>query len=263
MSGIQKPVAADPARSAFTLIELLVVIAIIAVLAALLLPALARAKDRARTSFCVNNGRQLAVAAQLYIGDNADRYCNTFVVQGDNVVRVAWFNLLAAYSGTTNLLLCPAFGYKPGSVIDTSYPSAPADAAFANYALNFYVGGCSWPGVWPASEYPVARFAAVHNPSATVLLTDSGTLAINTTDPNRCVTTQSPQKAGGFVLDDPADPTIAGAINPADPNWCGPELRHSNGRSMVTLLDSHVEVKKASDWYWANTPWLDPARGGG
>ena len=65
------------------------------------------------------------------------------------------------------------------------------------------------------------------------------------------------------MLDDPADPTIAGAINPEDPNWCGPELRHSNGRSMVTLLDSHVEVKKASEWYWAGTPWLDPARGGG
>ena len=69
MTGSLKPAADYPARSAFTLIELLVVIAIIAVLAALLLPALARAKDRARTSFCVNNGRQLAVAAQLYLAN--------------------------------------------------------------------------------------------------------------------------------------------------------------------------------------------------
>ena len=57
------------AATAFTLIELLVVIAIIAILAALLLPALARAKDKGRQAACFSNMRQVALAARLYMGD--------------------------------------------------------------------------------------------------------------------------------------------------------------------------------------------------
>lgn len=93
-------------KQAFTLIELLVVIAIIAILAAILFPVFARARENARRTSCVSNGKQMGLATMMYLQD----YDETFPRNRQPAPHAStfWQHTLQPYIKTTNIFLCPS-----------------------------------------------------------------------------------------------------------------------------------------------------------
>jgi prepilin-type N-terminal cleavage/methylation domain-containing protein len=134
----------DPGRKVsnsqgFTLIELLVVIAIIAILAAMLLPALARAKDQARSINCLSNLHQWVVVWNNYTADYQDLFPNGANPDGsiDDNARSAWFNALQLTpSQRHSIMLCPS-------------------ATSTNYNLNTPAGQGGFGGMVTAFLFPL------------------------------------------------------------------------------------------------------------
>jgi prepilin-type N-terminal cleavage/methylation domain-containing protein len=117
------------AETAFTLIELLVVIAIIGILAGMLLPVLARAKETGRRISCLNNLKQLSLAAQLFVDDNGGNYPPRSETD-------RWPNrLYDNYGRNTKLLLCPSETATPDTA-GSSFSNNVADASPRSYIIN-------------------------------------------------------------------------------------------------------------------------------
>jgi prepilin-type N-terminal cleavage/methylation domain-containing protein len=157
-------------QRAFTLIELLVVIAIIAILAAMLLPALSNAKEKAKATQCLNNVRQIGLATLLYLGDNNDYYPYGVDVKNDLTWSdpTAWHILLLPYLGGgtnsgTRCYACPS----DLAGAQATYPVPPGYIKFQmDYRANGYLFRVAGPGK------SAMKSSNVRSPSVMLLITE-------------------------------------------------------------------------------------------
>ena len=173
-------------RRAFTLIELLVVIAIIAILAALLLPALNRAKAAAKRTECISNLRQIAIGIHLYATDNQDALPSIVITNGMpwsyqwrffKEQTMSYDGLTGPSSANDKLFACPAdtFYYlNTGNtpLIHTSMHDDPW-ADYCSYwfsRLNLVTNGAT--GL-PYHGIAGFKMSSIHNQTRTVMLVDT------------------------------------------------------------------------------------------
>jgi prepilin-type N-terminal cleavage/methylation domain-containing protein/prepilin-type processing-associated H-X9-DG protein len=260
---MRKPIFGRGCKRAFTLIELLVVIAIIAILAALLLPALSKAKIQAQGVGCMNNSKQLTLAWRMYTDDNRDvllfSYSDTvypnLVWSGPNGYDESdtptdagnWDSV----DGIQKSLMWPYCGKSPGiwhCPSDNSYGMNPQHQRVTrprSYSMSNWVGGNGdaqsdqWRGGWGlAANFQVFRKLsdmAKPGPAVTFVLLDESEHTIND---------------GYFVVEMDG---WTGAPNNTEEIVDYPSARHNNAAGF-SFADGHSEIHQWKDHSIFNPP---------
>ena len=228
--GLPRPLPACR-RTAFTLIELLVVIAIIAILAALLLPALGKAKIKAQGISCINNLKQMQLCQVLYTDDNNDRLVASWATSDP---KLTW-----AAGDLRNALEATNVAYTTGALLGpyaraASVYKCPADRATVNnvprvrsQSMNIFIGGKGDGSPYStrvnqSTHYFFAKAASIIKPSGLWVLWDENPGTID--DCEGVVDVSAAYQSSKLLVNSPAS--------------------YHNNAGSLSFADGHAEIKR-------------------